>query len=201
MELKFQSILFSHKLFVRLSMRQSKLMKNGEKKAIIVALLMLNSSGYIDESSAVDFLKAKLKPITLGSADGIRYNLDRKGIHQKIFGDHYYNKYPHLVGKIQIHHALPQWLVKYKLLTKEQVNSLWNLRGISKTIPELDTRLHQSYIILRWNAFENDHIGLLVKNDAASRAEVLEKAKEVGRKIDEEFGHLFWPPRGYDKYY
>ncbi|MFZ5970715.1 MAG: hypothetical protein ACOYXA_03910 [Bacteroidota bacterium] len=89
--------------------------------------------------------------------------------------------FPEIADDIyQVHHGVPQKVFnKYPgRITEAELNSLENLRGISKA----NSKIHQQ-ITNRWEAFYQT-------NPNFTRQDAIDFAK----KIDDEFGHLFLPP-------
>jgi hypothetical protein len=87
-------------------------------------------------------------------------------------------------GDYVVHHAVEQKVFdKYPgLFTKEEINSIENLRGIRK---EFDINLHQKVIKGEWSDFYRSH-------PTATRQQIIDKVTEIDRK----YGHLFEPPIG-----
>lgn len=98
----------------------------------------------------------------------------------------FFNTFPHLKGKVVVHHAVEQQVLKKwpGLFDKEFMHSLENLRGIPK---ELNNTLHLSTIRKEWNRFYDLYKNLGV---TPSKQSVLDFAKH----IDNKYGHLFNPP-------
>ena len=94
----------------------------------------------------------------------------------------FFKEYPHLKGKVVVHHAVEQQMLKKypKLFTKVEIHSLDNLRGIPK---ELNNTLHLSKIRMYWDNFYS-------KFPNSTKQQILDYAKF----IDKEVGHLFIPP-------
>lgn len=169
---------------------------------------ILNSDGYIHDFTAGDFLTSKLSKVTLpklGKVDVGKYNPNAEGIHRKIFDDYYQetfsnlraNKTGNLTGNVEVHHAVPQVFERvFGIMSKEELHSIENLRGIPRTIPELNRKMHQSWINRMWNGF-------IVDNETALQNGTLKKEKllEFAKFIDEQVGFFFWPPRGAGTYY
>lgn len=92
--------------------------------------------------------------------------------------------FPHLKGKVVVHHAIPQKvLTEYPgLLTEEALHSLENLRGIPNAI---NNELHLSAINGIWNEF--------YRKFPAGKPPTLKQLLDQAHEIDEMFGHLFTP--------
>ncbi len=89
---------------------------------------------------------------------------------------------PALRGKVVVHHAVEQQTLDRfpTVVTKPEINSLENLRGIPKAI---NSDVHLSKIRIEWNRFYR-------QNPNPTQAQLLEKATE----IDDKFGAVFTPP-------
>jgi hypothetical protein len=94
----------------------------------------------------------------------------------------FFAKYPHLKGKVIVHHAVEQQVLrKFKTgITRSEMHSLENLRGIPKS---RNNWLHLSAIRREWNQFYRAH-------PRPTRDALLKKASE----IDVKYGRLFKPP-------
>ena len=97
------------------------------------------------------------------------------------YSETFFRKIPGLKGKTIVHHAVEQQnLIRYpKAVTKAQIHSLENLRGIPI---DLNSDIHLSKIRRRWNSFYR-------ANPNPSTRQLLEMAE----KVDNKFGHLFTP--------
>jgi hypothetical protein len=93
----------------------------------------------------------------------------------------FFNAYPHLKGKVNIHHAVEQNVLKNypNLFSAKEIHSLENLRGISNAI---NGTLHLSNIRIEWRLFYN-------KFPNATREEILKQATYIDRK----YGRFFTP--------
>jgi len=91
----------------------------------------------------------------------------------------FFNEYPHLRGKVVVHHAVEQQTLKRypDVVKKEELHSLENLRGIPK---EKNSRLHLSFIRKEWNQFYK-------KFPSPTRQQLLDKATEIDNMIGTEF--------------
>jgi len=94
----------------------------------------------------------------------------------------FFAKYPWLEGKVFVHHAVEQQVMKRYpgVLSEAELHSIENLRGIPK---ELNSELHLSKIRREWNVFYRTH-------PKPTKQELLDKATE----IDKRFGSQFNPP-------
>ena len=93
----------------------------------------------------------------------------------------FFEQYPYLKGKIFVHHAVEQALVKRtKLFTESELHSIENLRGIPI---EKNNQLHLRILRIEWDNFYRTNL-------KASREEILDFASY----IDLKYGHLFLPP-------
>jgi hypothetical protein len=94
----------------------------------------------------------------------------------------FFKAYPDLRRKVWVHHAVEKQIItRYPgLFSKEEIQSLENLRGIPK---HLNREIHLIQIRLRWNDFYRE-------NPRPSREDVLRHAT----KIDTELGSNFNPP-------
>jgi hypothetical protein len=95
----------------------------------------------------------------------------------------FFKKHPHLKGKVVVHHAVEQNVLKrYKgKITPSQMHSIENLRGIPKG--QVNGRVHLSEIRKDWNQFYK-------ANPNATQAQILKHATDVDLK----FGTNFNPP-------
>ena len=96
--------------------------------------------------------------------------------YRKIF----FEAYPETEGKVVVHHAIEQQVLKYYNevdFTEQEINSLHNLRGIPK---ELDNKLHKSTIRIEWNKFYKE-------NANPAKEQFIQKMKQ----IDEMYGNLY----------
>jgi hypothetical protein len=95
----------------------------------------------------------------------------------------FFKKYPHLKGKVVVHHAVEQKvLTKYpRRFTTGEMHSLENLRGIPKG--QVNGRVHLSEIRKDWNRFYKAYPN-------ATRQQILDHAT----KVDLRFGTNFNPP-------
>ena len=100
------------------------------------------------------------------------------------YGNTFFAAHPYLKGQVVIHHAVPQnVLIRYPgLVTKAEIHSLENLRGIPKAI---NNDFHASLIRCEWNTF-------YAENRVVTKDQLLQKASE----IDTKYGHNFLPPTG-----
>jgi hypothetical protein len=105
---------------------------------------------------------------------GVASRLD----HRKTF----FNAFPHLEGKVVIHHAIEQNVLKNYpgLINELEMHSLQNLRGIPK---DLNNTLHLGEIQKIWKRFYKSH-------PTPTREDLIKQAAQ----IDDLFGHLFSPP-------
>ncbi|QKV95687.1 RHS repeat protein [Streptomyces sp. NA02950] len=94
----------------------------------------------------------------------------------------FFAAYPHLKGKVVVHHAIEQQILKrYPGLFKpEEIHSLQNLRGIPKGA--INASIHLSEIRKSWNSFYATH-------SSPTRQQVLDHATHV----DDMLGHWFTP--------
>ncbi|MBL7728214.1 MAG: DUF4280 domain-containing protein [Dinghuibacter sp.] len=98
----------------------------------------------------------------------------------------FFNAYPWLKGKVVVHHAVEQQVLKKYpgLFTRAEIDALDNLRGIPK---HLNSDLHLSKIRVEWNkfykAFENAGV-------TPTKQQLLDYA----RAIDKKFSNLYDPP-------
>ncbi|WP_147397429.1 putative T7SS-secreted protein [Amycolatopsis panacis] len=103
-----------------------------------------------------------------------------KDAYRKNFFDHY----PELQGKVQVHHAVEQQaigkLYPHLDITKHEMHSLDNLRGIPN---EVTNTLHQSKLRMEWDDFYMD-------NPGATKQDLLDFAT----RMDDKYGHMFTPP-------
>ncbi|MGA2404874.1 MAG: hypothetical protein ABSG91_24755, partial [Syntrophobacteraceae bacterium] len=97
-------------------------------------------------------------------------------------------KYPELKGKVFIHHAVEQKVLKKfpGVVSEEEIHSLENLRGIPL---DINTDVHLSQIRIGWNNFYKPFIET---GTAPTKAQLLQKATE----IESMFGSKFMPPFG-----
>jgi hypothetical protein len=96
----------------------------------------------------------------------------------------FFAKYPHLKGKVVVHHAIPQGVLKQYpgVMTEADIHALKNLRGIPKA---KNADLHLSKIHKEWNKFYREN-----PPGTVDAKKLLDKAQEIDRK----YGHLFNPP-------
>jgi hypothetical protein len=92
----------------------------------------------------------------------------------------FFRKHPHLKGKVVVHHAVEQQVLKRykKLFTPSELHSLQNLRGIPKG--QVNSRVHLSQIRKEWNQFYKDH-------PAPTRQQVLDHATKIDLKLGTNF--------------
>jgi len=92
----------------------------------------------------------------------------------------FFEKYPDLKGKVVVHHAVEQQVLKFRSneFTESEIHSIENLRGISKE----NYALHLTTIRIEWNKFYKS-------KPFASKKEILDFATY----IDLKYGHLFLP--------
>ncbi|MEV6105858.1 hypothetical protein AB0M28_14240 [Streptomyces sp. NPDC051940] len=90
---------------------------------------------------------------------------------------------PNLRGQVWVHHAIERKvLTKYPgLFTADELNGVWNLRGVPKGI---NSDLHLHTIRLMWNRFYKSH-------PTATRQQIADYADW----IDRTHGYYFTPPR------
>lgn len=95
----------------------------------------------------------------------------------------YFAEHPHLKGKVVVHHAVEQDVLKRYpgVFTEEEIHSLENLRGIPN---DLDATVHKSAIRKEWNKFYEANPA-----STMTKQKILDKAAE----LDEKYGHLFEP--------
>jgi RHS repeat-associated protein len=96
------------------------------------------------------------------------------------------NANPSVAGKVVVHHAVPQHVLsKYPgVVTKSEIHSLENLRGIPK---DINGELHQSTLKKEWNKIFDEWDKMKKK---PTKQELLDKATELDRK----YGDRFDPP-------
>ncbi len=102
----------------------------------------------------------------------------------KDFKGTFFGAHPGLRGKVVVHHAIEQNVLKRYpgLFTEAELHSLANLRGIPNAF---NNRVHLSAIRRAWDRFYETHpAGVATKEDFL----------EYARKIDIEFGGTFEPP-------
>ena len=94
----------------------------------------------------------------------------------------FFAAYPHLRGKVWVHHAVEQQVLKKYpgLFTEAELHSLKNLRGVPKSV---NAEVHLGKIRREWNEFYRS-------NRKPTRQDVLDFATQ----IDKKFGALFDPP-------
>lgn len=105
----------------------------------------------------------------------------------------FFEKYPEAKGKVFVHHAVEQNILKGKTIGSfigEEIHSLENLRGIPN---ELNRELHLSKIRIAWNEF---HEKFKDKDKGKDKGKVPTRQQILDRKneIDDMYGHLFNPP-------
>jgi RHS repeat-associated protein len=94
----------------------------------------------------------------------------------------FFTAYPELEGQVIVHHAVEQQvLTRYNIVTKSEIHSFENLRGIPT---ELNSSLHLSDIRKEWNKFYRS-------NPSPTKQMLLDKATE----IDNVYGNQFSPKR------
>lgn len=94
----------------------------------------------------------------------------------------FFGAYPDRQGKVVIHHGVGQQVLDHYpgVITKSELHSLENLRGVPK---DINSETHLRAIRKEWNAFYDQH-------PLATKEQLLDKATE----IDDKYGHLFDPP-------
>ncbi|MFE6767210.1 hypothetical protein [Streptomyces sp. NPDC057689] len=94
----------------------------------------------------------------------------------------FFNEHPELKGKVVIHHAIDQQVLKRYpgLFSADEIHSLENLRGIPKG--DINSRVHLSDIRVSWNEFYRTHPN-------PTRQDVLDHVTHVDDKV----GNLFSP--------
>lgn len=94
----------------------------------------------------------------------------------------FFDAYPHLEGKVIVHHAIEQQILKRypNLFSLEEIHALENLRGIPK---EINNDIHLSQIRRDWNSFYRN-------NPDPTREEVINYMIE----LDKKYGEYFNPP-------
>ncbi|MCD0442250.1 hypothetical protein LO763_01245 [Glycomyces sp. A-F 0318] len=92
----------------------------------------------------------------------------------------FFGKHPHLKGKVVVHHAVEQQIMKRYpgRFTASELHSLQNLRGIPKG--QVNSRVHLSEIRKEWNQFYKDHPN-------ATRQQILDHATKVDLKLGSNF--------------
>jgi hypothetical protein len=134
-----------------------------------------------------------VESIAFESTPSLMYNLTVEDAHTYFVGDGawlvhntcfdyrktFFDKYPHLEGKVWVHHAVPQRiLTRYPgRFTEAEIHALDNLRGIPV---ESNNTLHLSAIAKEWNNFYKN-----VPN--ASRQDIVNYAAYVDRKYGDQF--------------
>jgi hypothetical protein len=103
-------------------------------------------------------------------------------VHNICYVEVFLDAYPHLSGKVVVHHSIEQQVLKRfpGLFTRSEIDALTNLRGIPKT---LNSTLHLSQIRKYWNNFYKTF-------PKPTKQQIIDYAKF----IDEKVGHLFNPP-------
>lgn len=109
---------------------------------------------------------------------------DKVLVLNKCFHTVFFKAFPHLRGKVVVHHAVEQqvWKKWPGLFDDAYKHSLDNLRGIPKS---LNNELHLSKIRKEWDEFYRTF-----EKIKPSKDDVLEYVKY----IDKKYGHLFDPP-------
>jgi hypothetical protein len=90
---------------------------------------------------------------------------------------------PELDGKVWVHHAIPQVVLKKYpgVMTEAEMHAIENLRGIPN---EINPDLHLGKLRTEWYRFFQE-------NETASK----EQPHKMARELDQQYGHLFMPPR------
>ncbi len=109
--------------------------------------------------------------------------LDSKAAVSTDYRETFFKAYPELRGKVWVHHAIEQQILKKfpGLFTEVEIHSLENLRGIPK---EINPDLHLSQIRQELNEFYE-------LNPNPTREQFLQKVAE----IDAKFGSKFKPSK------
>jgi len=96
----------------------------------------------------------------------------------------FFKMYPHLEGKVVVHHAVEQQVLKRYpgVMSEDEIHALSNLRGIPKSS---NNDLHLSAIRKEWNEFYKTH-----PPGTVTKGVLEQKAMEIDRK----YGHKFDPP-------
>ncbi|KQS92070.1 polymorphic toxin-type HINT domain-containing protein [Chryseobacterium sp. Leaf394] len=104
----------------------------------------------------------------------------------KCYHTTFFNAFPWLKGKVVVHHAIEQQVLKRYpgVLTKAEIHALDNLRGIPK---EINSKLHLSEIRIEWNKFYK-------KFDDAGIIPTKKQLEDYARAIDKKFANQFNPP-------
>lgn len=107
-------------------------------------------------------------------------------VHNACYRRTFFKAYPHLKGKVVVHHAVEQQILKRwpELFDKKFIHSLDNLRGIPKS---LNNNLHLSKIRKDWNKFYR-------KFDEAGVTPSKDQVLKYAREIDKKYSNLFDPP-------
>lgn len=95
----------------------------------------------------------------------------------------FFAKHPHLKGKVWVHHAVPQAVMKRYpgLLTPAEMHALDNLRGIPKG--RVNNRLHLSVLRRQWERFYRN-------NPSPTKQDLYDFAA----RMDKRYGKFFDPP-------
>jgi hypothetical protein len=88
----------------------------------------------------------------------------------------FFTKYPHLKGKVVVHHRVEQQVLnKYPgLFTEAEIHALGNLRGIPKNI---NAKAHLSKVRKAWNDFYN-------KYPKATKQQILDNTIEIDKLLN-----------------
>lgn len=98
------------------------------------------------------------------------------------FTETFFEVYSHLRGKVWVHHAVEQRMIRERGGTVEwqEIHSFENLRGIPL---DINTEFHLSLIAIEWGRFYRRF------GKTATRSQLLDFAG----LIDKKYGHLFIP--------
>jgi len=147
-------------------------LKNNRK----VKVIGLN---YVENKAKVFNFEVEVNHCYFVGKDGIL-------VHNICYKKVFFDAFPHLKGKVVVHHAVEQQVLKKwpGLFDEAFMHSLNNLRGIPKN---LNNSLHLSKIRIEWNKFYRAF-------DNAGKIPTRQQVLNYAGAIDKKFGNLFDPP-------
>jgi Pretoxin HINT domain/Domain of unknown function (DUF4280) len=137
---------------------------------------------------SLNYISEKIKVYNFEVEQNHCYFVGKQGllVLNKCYHTTFFKAYPWLKGKVVVHHAIEQQVLKKYpgVITKAEINALDNLRGIPKAI---NNDLHLSKIRIEWNKFYK-------RFDDAGIIPTKKQLEDYARAVDKKFSNLYDPP-------